>query len=260
MREFLLKFTGATRLWLLLMILTLPATTMVGQTTFVADSLGYSKKDLPSPTITSDKDDYAPGDIAIIEGFGWTLDGVVDIHIEEEPTHLHHHGFHGTAVNEEGYWRIEYPITVDHIGVKFTVIVDGLTSKYQGRHIFTDGFIKIGAAPNGTSYYIDYKVTTTFDCSGSAITITDNQNNPPSNTDVLINSSGDFTLYNVDPGSKNNPTQYIQITASETSVEGGAFLSWQDSGGTTISNNRSICIQGTNPTRVYNAVYSSCTA
>ncbi|NJW51941.1 MBG domain-containing protein, partial [Salinimicrobium oceani] len=139
MREFLLKFTGATRFVLLLMMLTLPATTVVGQTNFVADSLGYAKEGMPNPTVTSDKEDYSPGETAIISGTGWTLDSIVDIHIEEEPTHLHHHGYHGTRVNDDGTWRIEYPITEDHLGVTFTVTVDGLTSKYQGEHTFTDG-------------------------------------------------------------------------------------------------------------------------
>src|SRR5690606_6245992 len=107
----------------------------------------YAEAGKPNPTVTSDKDDYAPGEIAIITGTGWTLDSIVDVHIEEDPAHEHHHGYHNIPVDAYGNWRITYPITVDHIGVKFTVIVDGLTSKYQGRAYFTDGFVRIEAAP-----------------------------------------------------------------------------------------------------------------
>src|SRR5690606_32732696 len=98
----------------------------------------YAEKGLPNPTVTSDKDDYAPGEIAIITGTGWTLDTMVDVHLEEDPAHDHHHGYHGTIVDAKGNWRIEYPIEDRHLGVAFTVIVDGVQSKYQGLAYFTD--------------------------------------------------------------------------------------------------------------------------
>ncbi len=108
-------------------------------TTAVANPYAYSQAGLANPTVTSDKDDYAPGEIAIITGTGWTLDSVVDIHLEEDPNHNHHHGYHDIQVDANGNWRIEYPIEDRHLGVAFTVIVDGRQSKYQGLAYFTDG-------------------------------------------------------------------------------------------------------------------------
>jgi len=166
MREFLLKFTAATRLYLLLMILSVPSVT-VGQietTTVNPDLEAYSAAGLPNPTVTSDKEDYAPGEIAIITGIGWTLDSTVDIHLEEEPSHDHHHGYHGTVVDANGNWRIEYPIEVRHIGVKFTVVVDGVQSKYQGLAYFTDANFEFSAiglpsgTPNSTLITVRYNI------------------------------------------------------------------------------------------------------
>ncbi|MFD2998954.1 hypothetical protein ACFS7Z_01165 [Pontibacter toksunensis] len=45
----------------------------------------YTAAGLPVPTVTSDKEDYAPGEVAIITGTGWTLDQQVDVHFEETP-------------------------------------------------------------------------------------------------------------------------------------------------------------------------------
>ncbi|MCX2739198.1 MBG domain-containing protein [Pontibacter anaerobius] len=90
-------------------------------------------------TVTSDKDDYAPGEIAIITGAGWMQDSLVDVHFEEEPSHDHHHGYHDTRVNPDGTWRIEYPIEDRHLGVKFTVIVVGQQTGIEKRANFTDG-------------------------------------------------------------------------------------------------------------------------
>ena len=98
----------------------------------------YSNAGLSVPTVTSDKDDYAPGEIATITGSGWTLDSIVDVHFEEEPAHDHHHGYHDTKVNADGTWEIRYQIEERHLGVKFTVVVDGKQSGYQGLAYFTD--------------------------------------------------------------------------------------------------------------------------
>ncbi|AHM60380.1 endoglucanase-like protein [Flammeovirgaceae bacterium 311] len=102
------------------------------------------------PTVTSDKDDYAPGETAIITGTGWTLDQFVDIHLEEEPAHDHHHGYHDTQVNADGIWEIRYPIEERHLGVKFTVIVDGKQTGYQATTIFYDGRAEISSVSPGT--------------------------------------------------------------------------------------------------------------
>jgi hypothetical protein len=106
------------------------------------------------PTVTSDKEDYAPGETAIIRGTGWTLDALVDVHFEEDPDHEHHHDYHDTKVNPDGTWEIQYPIESRHLGVKFTVIVEGKTSGYTAYAYFTDGNVKLTrSGGSGTMNY-----------------------------------------------------------------------------------------------------------
>lgn len=107
----------------------------------------YTAAGLTKPTVSSDKDDYAPGEVAIIRGTGWTLDSIVNVHLEETPDYAHHHDYHDTKVKADGTWEILYPIEERHLGVKFEVIVEGQTSKYNGYAYFTDGHTFTSLSP-----------------------------------------------------------------------------------------------------------------
>ena len=58
----------------------------------------YLDAGLPQPTVTSDKDDYAPGEIAHITGSGWTLDQQVHVVFKEEPDYPDFHIYHSRIV------------------------------------------------------------------------------------------------------------------------------------------------------------------
>ena len=105
---------------------------------------------LQAQTVTSDKDDYVPGEIAIITGSGWTLDEYVDVHFEEEPVfHAEHqHDYHGIKVSSDGSWTISYPIEERHLGVAFTVHVIGKQSGAEAFTYFTDGDVRIQQVSN----------------------------------------------------------------------------------------------------------------
>ncbi|WP_373522714.1 hypothetical protein [Aquiflexum sp.] len=79
-------------------------------------------------TVTSDKDDYAPGETAIITGEGWIGDQFVDLHFEEDPFVDHIHDYHDIAVNPDGTFRVEFPIFERHLGVTFTLTAEGKQS------------------------------------------------------------------------------------------------------------------------------------
>ncbi|MBC5991811.1 hypothetical protein, partial [Pontibacter cellulosilyticus] len=120
---------------------------------------GVSAFNTYEPTVMSDKDDYSPGEVAIITGYGWTQDSLVDIHLEEDPAYEHHHAYHDTKVNPDGSWRIEYLIEERHLGTKFTVIVEGKQSGVKAYTYFTDGVsINIQSGSNPV-------------CSGGSITL-----------------------------------------------------------------------------------------
>ncbi|WP_162426285.1 HYR domain-containing protein [Pontibacter pudoricolor] len=97
------------------------------------------------PTVSSDKDDYVPGEVAIITGYGWTQDSLVDVHFEETPDHDHHHGYHDTKVNPDGSWTIQYPIEDRHLGVMFTVVVEGKQTGAKATTIFYDANVRFTA-------------------------------------------------------------------------------------------------------------------
>ena len=200
MTTLLLKILEATRGTLLLIFLTLLAAPVVAQTetTTTAPNLqAYAQAGFANPTVTSDKDDYAPGETAIITGTGWSLDSMVDIHLEEEPSHDHHHGYHATKVDSLGNWRIEYPIEERHLGVKFTVVVDGVQSKYQGLAYFTDAninFTTTGALPANTPITV---VATYTNANGLLVEneeIKFNSPGPSKSIDVIRSSTVIYTF------------------------------------------------------------------
>jgi hypothetical protein len=116
------------------MVFSVSTTAVQAQTTNA-----YAEAGLAAPTVTSDKEDYAPGEVAHITGKGWALDTHVEIHLDEEPEYEHDHSYHDVVVDAQGNWSVDYPIEIRHLGVKFTVIVDGKQSNYRGTTVFTDG-------------------------------------------------------------------------------------------------------------------------
>ena len=110
-----------------------------------AQSTAYSDAGLPAPSVTSDKDDYAPGEIAHITGTGWTLDQQVHVEFKEEPDYPDFH-IYDINVDIAGNWSIDYPIEVRHLGVKFTVLVDGKQTNYRATTIFTDANVNFNAS------------------------------------------------------------------------------------------------------------------
>jgi hypothetical protein len=105
-----------------------------------AQSAAYSNAGLPAPTVTSDKDDYAPGEVAIISGTGWKLDTKVDVHFEETPAYHaeHQHDFHDITVDANGNWQLRYQIEDRHLGVAFKVHTVGKQTGSEVYAYFTD--------------------------------------------------------------------------------------------------------------------------
>ena len=123
MVQILLKSTYATRFWLLLMIFTLPSL-MVGQ------------------TVTTDKPDYAPGEVATISGSGWTGDSMIDIYIDEDPPidFAYQHDFYNVEVDQDGNWSVLLDIAEYHLGVTFYVTVTGKQTGRTAEHVFKDAY------------------------------------------------------------------------------------------------------------------------
>jgi hypothetical protein len=108
-------------------------------------------------SITTDKDDYAPGDTVWFTGAGWPANDTLDILLEDEPaTHEPHSWW--VPVDENGGFRDStYVVDVGDLGVTFTLTA---TSRATGRSLtvtFTDANSSINTfsitptpvAPNG---------------------------------------------------------------------------------------------------------------
>jgi hypothetical protein len=92
-------------------------------------------------SITTDKDDYQPGDTVWFTGAGWQANDTLDILLEDEPTTHEPHSW-WVPVNETGGFRDStYVVDVGDLGVTFTLTA---TSRGTGRSLtvqFMDGLI-----------------------------------------------------------------------------------------------------------------------
>jgi len=115
----------------------------------------YLDAGLPAPTVTSDKDDYAPGEIAHITGSGWMLDQQVHVEFKETPDYPDYH-IYNVNVDANGNWQIDYQVEARHLGVKFTVTAKGSQSGTTAITVFTDGNVTFKALglPSTMSSYL----------------------------------------------------------------------------------------------------------
>ena len=71
-------------------------------------------------SITTDKDDYAPGDTVWFTGAGWTSGDSVDIALTDEPTQDSHNW--AVGIGEDGGLRDStYVVDINDLGVTFTL-------------------------------------------------------------------------------------------------------------------------------------------
>jgi MBG domain (YGX type)/Kelch motif/Galactose oxidase, central domain len=90
-----------------------------------------------SASITTDKMDYAPGEIAKIAGRGFQPGEVVRLKIHEDPHTPQERGFDATA-DAEGKFSGEYLVMDYDLNMKFIVGARGLTSGFTAQTTFTD--------------------------------------------------------------------------------------------------------------------------
>ncbi|RNI29118.1 MBG domain-containing protein [Rufibacter latericius] len=122
----------------------------------------YVDAGLPAPTVTSDKDDYSPGQVAHIKGSGWTLDQSVHIEFREEPDYPDVHSY-DVPVNQDGTWKLDYNIEDRHLGVKFTVTTIGKTTGTTATTVFTDAGISNVTVTTGNTYCTENPISVRFE-------------------------------------------------------------------------------------------------
>jgi hypothetical protein len=162
-------------------------------------------------TIKTDKDDYAPGELAVITGSGWEANEEVTLTFQEDPAV---HDDYVLKVKADGsgniYWNKWAPERHD-LGVRFYLTATGSASRAQTT--FTDG-LKVTVKPNNQVLTVASGATTpvTFEIhndnngsdSNNPITVTyvltaaaslSVSGDPVTNTVTLVNSSALATLH-----------------------------------------------------------------
>jgi hypothetical protein len=111
-------------------------------------------------TIKTDKDDYAPGELAVITGSGWQPGEEVTLIFQEDPAVHDDYSFAVTAdANGNIYWDQWAPEEHD-FGVRFYLTAEDRQSRAQTT--FTDGGFRLraGTGSSFTASYLIYPGTT----------------------------------------------------------------------------------------------------
>jgi hypothetical protein len=148
---------------------------------------------LGQATVTTDKDDYAPGEYVIITGTGWEPGEKVEFHFEETPKPETCSNSHDNFAIADGNGNIYYAgflIKENHIGVHFVLTATGLTSERTAVTEFTDGNVRFSTTglPNGTSVIVTYSYTKGQNTTNGSVTI-----NSPGPTNAFAEQSATVT-------------------------------------------------------------------
>ena len=141
------------RLLLRCLFFTLFAVTLSSVTTFAQTA-----------TVTTDKDDYSPGEYVIITGTGWQPGETVSFHFDETPkpaTCLLSHDISAVADGDGKIYNNQFLIKINHLGVAFVLTATGQSSGFSANTSFTDANVKFGTSglPAGISIIVTASYT-----------------------------------------------------------------------------------------------------
>ncbi|RKS14668.1 MBG domain-containing protein [Flavobacterium sp. 120] len=143
---------------------------------FLAANLFFASVAFGQATVTTDKDDYGPGEYVIITGTGWTPGETVTLHFDETPkpaTCLLPHDMTTVADSSGNIYNNQFLIKINHIGVAFLLTATGQTSGLIATRNFTDANVNFSASGlSGTptvkaNYVIKSTITNATISSGS---------------------------------------------------------------------------------------------
>jgi len=145
------------------------------------------------PTVTTDREDYQPGDTITVTGAGWAPGETVSLLFHEEVSPpIHPDKTLTTVADANGHiLNHQYEVETTDVGVRFALITTGQTSGRTAQTTFTDGNkLQFNTAPFSVGFNV---------CS-PVITVQMLQGNTPNNgvpTPVtLSSSSAGGTFYN----------------------------------------------------------------
>ncbi|WP_339756690.1 YDG domain-containing protein, partial [Algoriphagus aquimarinus] len=116
-------------------------------------------------TVTTDKDDYAPGEYVIITGSGWEPGERVAFTFEETPkpeTCVNSHDNFAIADPSGNIFYDGFLIKINHLGVAFVLTATGQNSGSVAVTEFTDGNVNFGISGNVPNNTDGFTVTVTY--------------------------------------------------------------------------------------------------
>ncbi len=123
-----------------------------------------------APTISTDREDYLPGDIVLIEGDHWLPGEQVRLEIDHSTVSHGNTILTATADASGHVYNDEFLIQPIHLGESFTLMASGQRSGLSASTTFTDGRATLEAVtvgPAATAQYMGVAGTITF-----AVTVT----------------------------------------------------------------------------------------
>lgn len=155
-------------------------------------------------TVTTDKEDYAPGETVIITGASWWAGETVSLLIDEEPATHEPHLFYAVADEDGNFENRDFVIDDHDLGVTFTLTATGQSSGLTAQTTFTDG------APTNVSFTLN---GTTFTFTGPG--------NPPADNPITV-APGELVTVTVTATTVNVPAGSATWKSTDVAVRGTA--------------------------------------
>ncbi|WP_347157062.1 MBG domain-containing protein, partial [Pontibacter chitinilyticus] len=142
---------------------------------------------LQAQTVTTDKDDYSPGQYVIITGSGWQPGERVDFSFEETPkpaTCVNPHDLYAIADADGNIYNNQFLVKENHLGVAFVLTATGETGSIAVTN-FTDGNISFATSglPSGSSIRVNWSHT-----QGQGVNGVETFNAPAPSSTIGVNS------------------------------------------------------------------------
>ena len=202
-------------------------------------------------SISTDKDDYQPGDVVHLTGYGWPANDVLDIVLTDDP--LTHEPLRWSVnVGADGTFHdATYVVDDGDVDVKFTLVAT-TTLSIPARSLtvqFTDGVTKVTGSPLGLTFNVAWAIYTNSTCT----TLRTGGN--PNNNSGTANLTANKTAENVGNAGQ---TEFQKLTADANTSAGGAFRHWLRPDNSTTTTNP-LCVPGVqgDGTPTYTAVYTA---
>jgi hypothetical protein len=145
-------------------------------------------------TVSTDKDDYHPGEYVTITGSGWSSGETVTLHLDETPTLCPNgHNLYAVADGNGDIVNNQFLIETKHIGVTFVLTATGQTSGLTAQTTFTDAGLNFFGSDNAQHGTIGSEENLGSVTQGTSINLT-----CPRGTGLTVAATGGPILFPVD--------------------------------------------------------------